>query len=492
MSITTRAPYGAELEYMPSEAFKLNPIARAFGEQPNLHGGGGGAKGAVKKIATVAVAVAIPYAAPIVASSIGLSAAIGATAGAAVTGAAMGAGLAKATGGNVGQGALMGGIGGGISGYASAPTPTPTAPTITQQAAMGGYGGGGYGTVATGGMTIPGVAPTTAGLTVAPETLGQTYGTMGAQQAGISPGYSPTFTTAPTQTFANIAGTDVNAGIGAYGTAPAAAPVAAGINQGQIAAYGTLGPQAAAAAPEFSYAGLGAAPTAAPTAAGTTAGATGAAGAQPRTFMEALGQVPANIKARFSDPKVLADLTLKAAGQLAGSYAAGPGMTAEEQKLLDAQVQELKDLQQNNQALFNQRLEQAQGLIGESKYFDPEYFGLQRARKAQVAAGRAKRAGLRGLTGAAREAESRRFDLAAGRDVGTAYDVGYGQGVSGRLQTQQAGLSAMPTAYPTSGSEFANIGRAYEAASSRRRQTTGDIGDLFGSFTGASKATSRG
>lgn len=490
MSITTRAPYGAELEYMPSEAFQLNPIARVFGEQLDLHGGGGGAKGAVKKIAAVAVAVAIPYAAPIVASSIGLSTAIGATAGAGLVGAGMGAGLAKLTGGNVGQGALMGGIGGGLSGYASAPTPTSAPTTITQQAAMGGYGGGGYGTVATGGMAIPGVAPT-AGLTAAPETLGQTYGTMGMQQAGITPGYSPTFTTAPTQTFANIAGTDVNAAAGAYGTAPTtAAPITAGINQGQLAAYGTLGPQATATAPEFSYAGLGAAPSAAPTTvAGTTAGAVGT---QPKTFMEALSQVPANIKARFSDPKALADLTLKAAGQLAGSYAAGPGMTPEEQKLLDAQVQELKDLQQSNQALFNQRLEQAQGLIGESKYFDPEYFGLQRARKAQVAAGRAKRAGLRGLTGTAREAESRRFDLAAGRDVGTAYDVGYGQGVSGRLQTQQAGMSMMPQAYPTSGSEFANIGRAYEAASTRRRQTTGDIGDLFGSFTGAGLATSRG
>jgi len=412
----------------------------------------------------------------------------------------MGAGLAKVTGGNVGQGALMGGIGGGISGYASAPTPTPASPTITQQAAMGGYGGGGYGTVATGGMALPGVVPTTAGLRVAPETLGQTYG-------GASTYTGPTFGVNTTG-FQNIAGAaddvpvfarsgmDVNTMARSYGTAlppPVASmsPVVDPMTIGQT--YGG-GSQAAMSAVDpmtigQTYGGGSQVTSVTGAGVGTTAGAISA---QPRTFTEALSQVPANIKARFSDPKALADLTLKAAGQLAGSYLAGPGMTPEEQKLLDAQVQELKDLQQNNQALFNQRLEQAQGLIGESKYFDPEYFGLQRARKAQIAGGRAKRAGLRGLTGAAREAESRRFDLAAGRDVGTAYDVGYGQGVSGRLQTQQAGMSMMPAAYPTSGSEFANIGRAYEAASSRRRQTTGDIGDLFGSFTGAGLATSRG
>jgi hypothetical protein len=175
-------------------------------------------------------------------------------------------------------------------------------------------------------------------------------------------------------------------------------------------------------------------------------------------------------------------MTLRAAGQLAGSAIAGSGLSAEEQQLLDAQVAELRELQQSNQALFNQRLEQAQSLIGESRYFDPEYFGLQRARRAQVAAGRAKRAGLRGLTGAAREAEARRFDLAAGRDVGTAYDMGYGQGISGRLQTMQAGLSAMPAAFPSSGSEFGNIRDAYGDAQKRRMQTEAGIGKLFGTI----------
>jgi hypothetical protein len=212
----------------------------------------------------------------------------------------------------------------------------------------------------------------------------------------------------------------------------------------------------------------------------------------PKTFAEALAQVPTKIAERFTDPNALADLTLRAAGALAGSVVAGDGLSAEERKLLDAQTEELRMLQQTNRALFEQRLEQAQNLIGESKYFDPEYFGLQRARRAQLAGAKAKRAGLRGLTGAAREAESRRFDLAIGRDVGTAFDQGYLTGVGGRLQTMQAGLSAMPGGFPSSMGDYTNLRGAYGAAATRARQTQQDIGDLFGSLTGGSRSQSRG
>ena len=475
MSITTRAPFGAELEYMPQDAFggmRLTPIAAAFGQIPELHGGGkkgGGGKGGVAKVVSVVAAVAVPFAAPAISSAIGLSATIGATAGSALTGAALGALTAKATGGDVTRGAIFGGIGGGISGYGAAAS-APSTSTISGQAGAGGYGAGGYGTVATGGVTpavsnVGLVAPTTV---TDVSTIGQTYGTAGMSPAGIQAGMSPTFASTPTQTFANIAGPDVST-IGQ--TSGTAVQPTAGLTADQIgASYQTMAPVTSAAAAPSAVAPSAAAPAAA------------ASAAQPRTFMEAIRQVPGAIQAKFSDPKALADLTLRAAGQIAGSAVAGSGLSAEEQGLLDAQVAELKALQQSNQALFNQRLEQAQGLIGESKYFDPEYFGLQRARRAQLAAGKAKRAGLRGLTGAAREAEARRFDLAAGRDVGTAYDVGYGQGISGRLQTQQAGLAAMPSAFPSSGTEFANIGRAYGVAQERRQQTEAGIGKLFGGF----------
>jgi hypothetical protein len=164
------------------------------------------------------------------------------------------------------------------------------------------------------------------------------------------------------------------------------------------------------------------------------------------------------------------------------------GLTDEEKRLLQAQMDELNTLRTENAALFNQRLEQAQSLMGESKYFDPEYFGLQRARRAQLAGARAKRAGLRGLTGAAREAEARRFDLATGRDIGSAYDAGYGQGISGRLQTKQAGMAMMPTSFPSASAEFSNLANIYGSAADRslayqQRQAQG-AGNIFAPIFG--------
>ena len=181
-------------------------------------------------------------------------------------------------------------------------------------------------------------------------------------------------------------------------------------------------------------------------------------------------------------------MTLRAAGAVAGSVFAGDGLSEQEKKLLEAQTTELRELQQTNKALFDQKLQAAQNLIGESKYFDPEYFGLQRARKAQLAGAKAKRAGLRGLEGSRRASEERRFDLATSRDTGTAFDQGYGTGVAGRLQTQQAGLSAMPGMQTGYGSDYKNIYDQYTAADRRSKERAEGIGDLFGSITGTSKA----
>jgi hypothetical protein len=209
-------------------------------------------------------------------------------------------------------------------------------------------------------------------------------------------------------------------------------------------------------------------------AAGTTAaaGTAGTAGA-PQTYSEAL-------RAKFTNPKNLADMTLRAAGQLAGSALAGSGLSSEEEALLSQQTEELRQLQQTNQALFNQRLEQAQNLIGESKYFDPEYFGLQSSRRAQTQGAVAKRAGLRGLTGERRESEARRFDIESGRRTGTAYDTGFRTGVEGRSQTMQAGLAGMPGYMPYQTPAISEQLYAQKVARQRRAEESEGIADLFG------------
>jgi hypothetical protein len=56
----------------------------------------------------------------------------------------------------------------------------------------------------------------------------------------------------------------------------------------------------------------------------------------------------------------------------------------------------------------------------------------------------------------------------------------------------QAGLAGMPTGYPSSAADYRNLQATYTTASERARRTQGDIGELFGSLTGSSKAQSRG
>lgn len=202
------------------------------------------------------------------------------------------------------------------------------------------------------------------------------------------------------------------------------------------------------------------------------------------SFLQALKQVPSAIAAKFSDPRILADLTLRAAGQLAGSAIAGEGLTPEEQKLLAAQTEDLKRLREQNEELFKIRLQEAQNLLGDAKYFDPEYFGLQSARRAQIVGAQAARAGLRGLTGDAYTAEKRRYDLDTARNMGTAYHQGYQYGLSNYLQTKQTGLNMLPSSYPSYSADYISTYNLYDRAANRRRQQQQDIGTLFGSLTG--------
>lgn len=544
MSITTRAPYGAETFYMPEEAFRLNPIARAFGQQPLLYGGGGGGRrrSGGKAVVAAVASIAVPFVAPVLASTLAASTAIGASVAgtigmtglSAATGAVLGAGVAAATGGDVGRGALMGGIGGGIAGYGM---PNPAA----NAARAGTYGGSGgaavnnasssYFTPGTTAAATPAVAPAAApSLQLASGTApmdtsgyfaGATRNVGGAdtyfasaatpaQTFATGPSYQAV-TNVPQNVFSNYQSGIPNVGVNTA-SAPAATPMAGSANtywSPGTSTAGTAGTNqvastAGTATSDYASGVGGFTPSAGGGAAPAAAGGGGvqynAAGqainpatGKPLTTMEALQSVPGQIQARFSDPKALADLTLRAAGAIYSAEMGGgddpyAGLTDEEKQLLQAQMNELNTLRTENAALFNQRLEQAQSLMGESKYFDPEYFGLQRARRAQLAGARAKRAGLRGLTGAAREAEARRFDLATGRDIGSAYDAGYGQGISGRLQTKQAGMAMMPTSFPSASAEFSNLANIYGSAADRslayqQRQAQG-AGNIFAPIFG--------
>jgi len=439
--------------------FQRTALVRAIGIKPQ--GGGGG--GAIAKIVSVAAVIAIPFVAPTIAASIGLSGAIGATAGSALVGAGLGAATAAATGGDVERGAIMGGIGGGIAGYNYTPTVPLTGPAPVYD-------------VNAAGQVVP--APDYATATAAATNMSSYTNPDALRAAGLD---TSTAVFDPVSSdYANV-----NAQQAAGFNAPSNTSTAAfdGASATNASGYTNVNAQqAAGAAPTFGGDG----PMGPPVPSNATV--VGASTVVPMSFSDALASVPGELKAKFTDPKALADVTLRAAGALAGSYFAGDGMSDQEKKLIEAQTNELRALQVSNKALFDQKLQAAQDLIGDSEYFNPEYFGLQRARKAQVAGAKAKRAGLRGLEGSRRASEERRFDLATGRDAGTAYDQGYGAGVAGRTQTLQAGLTAMPSYQTGYGSEYQNIASQYAAADRRSRERAQGIGDLFGSFVGTSKA----
>ena len=509
MSITTRAPYGFELEYMPIDAFggagphKLNPIAYSLmHKQPTLHGGGGG--NVFKAVVAVAAAVAVPYFAPQIAASIGLSGAVssalagtalagasGAIAGG-IVGAALGAVTAKVTGQDAGRGALFGAIGGGITGYQgiNSATGALNAPTTTAIA-------GSQAPVTTGG----GVGGLTPGMSQAEMLAAQEAGFGMTQQAQMlaaqDAGLGATLSSGGAETAYGYQAP--TAGL-STGTAP---PQVAG-SQGQVQTGAQPGMTQQQAMLAEQQAGFDVPPpttqsqqaqmlAAQDAAFGTTPGATAVGYTAPtQTTMGAIGEklttaatnVGKEVVKSISDPKKQADLLLRAAGQIAGTYLAPEGMTPEQKAELDKQRQELETLRTTNQELFKEKLEAARQLVQDANYFDPEYFGLQRARQVQQAGAKVEREQLAKIPQAKaglRAAEQRRIRLGTGRDVGTAYDTGFTTAVDAQNRARSAGLNLYPSASSLSTQTYAqNLMGMYDKAEERKRDAIARTQKLFG------------
>jgi len=504
-------------------------LVQAMGIRPQGGGGGG-----LMAVVAVVAAVAIPFAAPAIAASIGMSGAIAASAaaagltaataatvgsvvGSAIVGAGLGAVSAAVTGGNVGRGALMGGFGGGVSGYFAAPDIASTAggmPTATTPGSPNYVGPVQTPTTTMGVATLPdgtaavatfdqatGTYLTASGQAVPSSSIaygGQVDSQLAAQLSSAnnvqgaadaiqsSGTLSVNTPTAMGGNAANLATTNYyNAGLdtttaGAAGASPAYAQsgqAVSSVAENQAAIQAAANPATASN-------------VASPKPAGAAGGTTAAGGTNaPVTLSEAL-------KAKFTDPKNQADMILRAAGQLAGSAIAGDGLSPEEKQLLAQQKAELEQLKATNQDLFNQRVQGAQDLIGESRYFDPSYFGLQSARNVMNQGARAKQQALRDIgpnRAGLRASEARRFDLGIGTGSQTAYMQGADNAEQNKIRLQTAGLSALPTTAPAGALQYGNyLGSLYDAADKRRRQTASDVGSLFGSFTGASSSRSTG
>jgi len=518
--------------------FQRTALVRMMGIKPQGGGGGGG----VMKLVAVAAAIAIPFAAPVIASSIGLSAGIAAATtfsaatsaaiGSAMVGAGLGAISASVTGGNVGRGALMGAIGGGIGGYTSVPASASGSPSIyginpntagtatgpsmlnaptTSLAGapslgsnlsftpdyslasgmtptvpgMGGtglvYGGGGYGlNPAEAGLTLGGVTQSglSAGLSSQPTnpySLSGMSSTAGAPSVASDP-YALTNTAYAGQgsnlplssQYGNLSPTDYSVS-GASG----AAPSTGGLNTTGAPAATEFGLKATTA----STGGLGNA------AAAQTAGGAAATTAEKLTFTQALAKVPDALKAKFTDPAMLADLTMRAGAQLITGQLADAGLSDEEKQLLQARTEEMKANKEMNSELFQTQLREAYDLLGRSDYFDPGYFGQQYAGQAKQRTASQKEAALRKVNPrnkGSRAALERQFNLQSAREEATAYDKGSMYGFDAGLKLTQQALAALPKNAPSSSADATALSTAYGNIEERKRKSQEGLNKTLG------------
>lgn len=386
----------------------------------------------VGTIAKVAAVVAIAYFAPVVAAKVGAAAfgkaaaakvmasTLGSTVASAATGAAMGeAGGAVGLGTDWRSGLVAGGVGG--SGLLGAPADTFSGAAKNLGGMFGIGGAKGAAAAGTGGAPMSAIPATSSAIPAGSLPIA---GTGGAAASAI-PASSAAF------------GGNVGAGIGA-----------------KLSAAGAGGSAAGTAAAGAGATGLGAGLSAGTTAAATTAGTAGGG------FLSA---APAGLK--------------KVAPSLLAAGLVGTGMSAQ----MKAQQAELEKARQANAAFTQERFSQAQRLLGEADYFNPEYMGRQAGQAALVRGSIQEGEATRGLTGARLAAEQRRFRLGTARNVGTAFQQGFGQGVGARVQTRQAGIGAIPAAYPLTTAEGLNLEQARLRERDAERQ---GVGLLLGQVLG--------
>jgi hypothetical protein len=225
-------------------------------------------------------------------------------------------------------------------------------------------------------------------------------------------------------------------------------------------------------------------------AAGTAAAGTAATGAAaaPPSFVQSVTDGFKKAVGTVFSPENISQAGL----QLGASALAGSGLSAEERRALAAQQSEAQRVTDMGRASDQMRFDQATQMLNDARYFDPEYMGLQSARKEQQRGAISKAEALRGMTGDQRVAEERRRDLGIARNVGTAYDVGYGSGVDSQMRTRTAGLANLPGGGASGLTAMGTLQSSYDLADKRRRQRVEDIGGLFGGFTGKKAATSTG
>jgi osmotically inducible lipoprotein OsmB len=350
------------------------------------------------------------------------------------------------------------------------------------------------------GTALGAALSTTAGATVGSALVGAGLGAAGAAVTG-----------GDVRQGALMGG--IGGGFGGYGAASQAAQAqqatqagAGGFNLGDVMAGGTGTGAAApalytpvpAAQPAFSLSNVMAGGTGFEATPQLFSSAPAAAAPAGGSFTEALKGLPGEIAGRFTSSEALADMTLRAGASLLTGQLAGDGLSEEEQQLLQAQMADLQALREQDEELFKTRLQEAMGLLGEARYFDPAQFGMQAQTAVKVAGAQQQReverqAALRPGRAGMSAADQRRAGLDIAARGQTAYARGAESAQQQRMNTLQAGLAALPPSGPTAGLQYGQgLSNMYALADKRRREAQSDMGDWFGSITGTRKAESIG
>ena len=169
-------------------------------------------------------------------------------------------------------------------------------------------------------------------------------------------------------------------------------------------------------------------------------------------FMQVMGKTGTELKGRFTDPRILANMTLDAGGRIAGALLipedAMPELPPEFKEAQAAYTAELQELKNRDEAAFNQKMELSKQYLVNAGYLDPVWGGNQAANDVLIRESRKIEEGKRtaALTDWRTDttADDRRAGLDISRGRASAFDRGYGNILGQKLAYTDAGLKALP------------------------------------------------
>ena len=200
-----------------------------------------------------------------------------------------------------------------------------------------------------------------------------------------------------------------------------------------------------------------------------------------------LSKVGNSIVSKITDPNTLAEITLKAGGQLlATTLIPGANLSPEEQRLVDLRSEELAELKKKDEVAFRHQLQIAKQFLVEAKHYDPHYTGLQSANRTSISQGRKLReynrtAGLDKFrnTGAYDSAQ-RRTAIEGSRGIQSSYDSGYQKGLALRNENLVNASKVHPRGDFRYEAGLGGLQNAFGSANARAARERENITELFG------------